>query len=193
MLEIRTVAVFWGRMPGMTRRFAPRPCRSARALARSGIRLVYGGGRVGLMGALAHSVLAAGGQVIGVIPDFLTRREVAHGGVTELVVTAACTAASAACSNWRTPSSPSRAGSGRWTRPSRSSPGGSSGCTTSRSCCATSPAGPRRCSAAIEAAVERGFAYPEVRRLYEVTAGVEPLLERLRSLATTESSAAALL
>jgi predicted Rossmann-fold nucleotide-binding protein len=56
-------------------------------MARAGIRLVYGGGRVGLMGALADAALAAGGQVIGVIPEFLTRWEVAHDGLSQQIVT----------------------------------------------------------------------------------------------------------
>jgi hypothetical protein len=56
-------------------------------LAALGIRLVYGGGRVGLMGAVAGAVLAGGGQVSGVIPFFLAQREVAHEGLTDLQVT----------------------------------------------------------------------------------------------------------
>jgi uncharacterized protein (TIGR00730 family) len=56
------------------------------ALAARGIGLVYGGGRVGLMGALADATLAAGGTVIGVIPTGLQLREVAHEGLTELRV-----------------------------------------------------------------------------------------------------------
>ncbi len=55
-------------------------------LARRGIVLVYGGGSVGLMGALADAVLDAGGQAIGVIPQQLVDREVAHAGLTELHV-----------------------------------------------------------------------------------------------------------
>jgi uncharacterized protein (TIGR00730 family) len=56
------------------------------ALAARGIGLVYGGGRVGLMGAVADAALAAGGEVIGVIPQELVERELAHGGLTELRV-----------------------------------------------------------------------------------------------------------
>ncbi len=56
-------------------------------LAAQGIRLVYGGGRVGLMGTVADAVLGCGGEVIGIIPEFLTRREVAHDGLTERLVT----------------------------------------------------------------------------------------------------------
>jgi len=58
-----------------------------RGLARQNIRLVYGGGKVGLMGTVADAVLDAGGQVIGIIPEFLTRRGVAHEGLTERHVT----------------------------------------------------------------------------------------------------------
>ncbi len=57
-----------------------------RALARRGIGVVYGGGRLGLMGAIADSTLAAGGEVIGVIPEALVNMEVAHHGLTELHV-----------------------------------------------------------------------------------------------------------
>ncbi|WP_448660401.1 TIGR00730 family Rossman fold protein [Sphingomonas sp. CJ99] len=55
-----------------------------RALAERGIGVVYGGGKLGLMGAVADSALAAGGEVIGVIPDALVAAEVAHQGLTEL-------------------------------------------------------------------------------------------------------------
>ncbi len=55
-------------------------------LARRGIRLVYGGGRVGLMGALADAALEEGGEVVGVIPEALLARELAHAGLTQLHV-----------------------------------------------------------------------------------------------------------
>jgi uncharacterized protein (TIGR00730 family) len=57
-----------------------------RLLAKRGIGLVYGGGNVGLMGIVADAALTAGGEVIGVIPQALADREVAHGGVTDLRV-----------------------------------------------------------------------------------------------------------
>ena len=60
--------------------------RIGSALARSGLGLVYGGGRVGLMGTVADAVLAEGGRVIGVIPDPLATTEVAHYGLTELYI-----------------------------------------------------------------------------------------------------------
>jgi uncharacterized protein (TIGR00730 family) len=58
----------------------------ARAAARRGTTLVYGGGKVGMMGALADAALAAGGEVVGVIPRFLVEREVGHGGVSRLLL-----------------------------------------------------------------------------------------------------------
>ena len=59
-----------------------------RELAQHGIRLVYGGGRIGVMGTLADAVLDGGGSVVGIIPDFLMRHEVGHSGVTQLEVVA---------------------------------------------------------------------------------------------------------
>ena len=56
----------------------PEPGRWAAASPHAGMRLVYGGGRVGLMGAVADAALEAGGEVLGVIPEFLARLEVAH-------------------------------------------------------------------------------------------------------------------
>jgi uncharacterized protein (TIGR00730 family) len=58
-----------------------------RLLAENGIRLVFGGGRVGLMGVLADAALAAGGEVVGVIPSFLRDLELAHDGCDEMIVT----------------------------------------------------------------------------------------------------------
>jgi uncharacterized protein (TIGR00730 family) len=87
MSDVHTVAVFCGAHAGHDPAFRAAATELGRGMARAGMRLVYGGGRVGLMGALADGALAAGGQVIGVIPEFLTRWEVAHDGVSELIVT----------------------------------------------------------------------------------------------------------
>lgn len=87
MKHIHAVAVFCGSRTGNDPVYAAAARALGRGLAEAGMRLVYGGGRVGLMGVMADAVLAAGGQVIGVIPEFLMRREVAHQGITELIVT----------------------------------------------------------------------------------------------------------
>lgn len=81
-----SVCVFCGSRTGSDPDHADQAQTLGRALAEAGIRLVYGGGQVGLMGVLADSVLAAGGQVTGVIPHFLNHREVAHPGLGDLVV-----------------------------------------------------------------------------------------------------------
>ena len=83
----RAVAVFCGSRAGHDPAARAAAIALGTGLAEQGIRLVYGGGRVGLMGALADAALAAGGLVTGVIPEFLTRMEVAHTGLTALHVT----------------------------------------------------------------------------------------------------------
>lgn len=87
MTHIRSVAVFCGARTGKEPAYREAAQALGHGLAEAGVRLVYGGGRVGLMGVMADAALEAGGTVIGVIPDFLMRREVAHARVTDLVVT----------------------------------------------------------------------------------------------------------
>ncbi|MSP03880.1 MAG: TIGR00730 family Rossman fold protein [Acetobacteraceae bacterium] len=88
MPKIYSVAVFCGSRTGENPDFAQAATALGAGLAQAGVRLIYGGGRVGLMGLLADSALAAGGQVIGVIPDFLSSWDVAHKGLTEMRVVA---------------------------------------------------------------------------------------------------------
>lgn len=83
---LRSVAVFCGSSPGRDPAFRRAASELGTVLASRGIRLVYGGGAVGLMGVLADAVLAEGGTVLGVITEALVEREVAHGSLTELVV-----------------------------------------------------------------------------------------------------------
>jgi uncharacterized protein (TIGR00730 family) len=87
MNKIRTVCVYCGSGPGTNPRFVEAAIAFGKTLAENGIRLVYGGGSMGLMGAVATSVLDHGGFVTGIIPDFLTSREDALAGAQELVVT----------------------------------------------------------------------------------------------------------
>ncbi len=83
---IRSICVFCGAGSGSLPAFTKAAAEMGNRIAASGIRLVYGGGSGGLMGALADGALGAGGTVIGVIPRFLVDRETAHGGVTELQI-----------------------------------------------------------------------------------------------------------
>jgi uncharacterized protein (TIGR00730 family) len=85
---LHTVCVFCAASPGVHPIYAQRAAAMGRYLAESGRRVVYGGGRTGLMGALADSALAAGGEVIGIMPRHLVDREVAHPGLTQLHVVA---------------------------------------------------------------------------------------------------------
>ena len=86
MKKIKRVCVFCGSSFGTRPAYREAAEELGRLLAQRGIGLVYGGGCVGLMGALADAVMACGGEVIGVIPDSLMRREVGHRGVTRLHV-----------------------------------------------------------------------------------------------------------
>jgi uncharacterized protein (TIGR00730 family) len=82
-----SVAVFCGSRHGSDPAHAEASAQLGRRLAEAGMRLVYGGGQVGLMGVVADAALSAGGEVFGIIPGFLQRREVAHQGPVALVVT----------------------------------------------------------------------------------------------------------
>ena len=82
--ELRRLCVFCGASPGRDPGYVALAASVGEGLARRGIGVVFGGSRVGMMGAVADAALAAGGEVIGVIPRRLVDREVAHRGLTEL-------------------------------------------------------------------------------------------------------------
>ncbi|HCS69440.1 MAG TPA: TIGR00730 family Rossman fold protein, partial [Rhodospirillaceae bacterium] len=87
MSDISAICVFCGSRTGSDPAYENAARTLGRLMAEKGIRLVYGGGHVGLMGVVADAVLDAGGQVTGVIPDFLRRREVGRDDLTDLVIT----------------------------------------------------------------------------------------------------------
>jgi len=87
MSKIKTVCVYCGSGPGTNPHFIESAKAFGKILAESGIRLVYGGGSLGIMGAVASSVLDHGGMVTGIIPDFLKLRENALKRVQEMIVT----------------------------------------------------------------------------------------------------------
>jgi uncharacterized protein (TIGR00730 family) len=87
MSAIRSLAVFCGSRVGLNPAYAEAGRLLGHGMAKAGIRLVYGGGRIGIMGVVADAVLEGGGTVLGVIPEFLTQLEVAHQGVQQMVVT----------------------------------------------------------------------------------------------------------
>jgi uncharacterized protein (TIGR00730 family) len=83
---MRSITVYCGSNPGADPAFAHATRALARRLAGDGVRIVYGGGHVGLMGLLADTAMAAGGEVVGVIPQALVDREIGHTGLSELRV-----------------------------------------------------------------------------------------------------------
>src|SRR5436305_12813716 len=85
---MKRLCVFCGSSTGLNPRYADEATILGALLVRRGWSLVYGGGHVGLMGVLADAVLAAGGEAVGVIPQALVDRELAHGGLTRLDVVA---------------------------------------------------------------------------------------------------------
>jgi uncharacterized protein (TIGR00730 family) len=87
MNQIKTVCVYCGSGPGTNPHFIEAAIALGKTLAENGVSLVYGGGSLGLMGAVAKSALDHGGTVIGIIPDFLMTRENALARVQEMIVT----------------------------------------------------------------------------------------------------------
>ena len=182
MPSIHSIAVFCGSRSGGDPVYAEAAAALGRGLGEAGIRLVYGGGRVGLMGILADAVVAAGGDTLGVIPEFLMRREVGHNGLATLELT-----------------------DSMHSRKQRmfeaadafvSLPGGlgtldeTVEIITWRQlalhdkpvllCDVAGSAAPLL--AAVEAAIRAGFAAPSARDLFEVLDGVPAVLQRLQTL-----------
>jgi len=85
-MSLKSVCVFCGASPGARPLYREAAENLGRSLAERGLTLVYGGGAVGLMGVVADAALAAGGEVIGIIPQSLERAEIGHKGLTRLEV-----------------------------------------------------------------------------------------------------------
>lgn len=83
---MESICIFCGSSTGNRSIYREAAQAMGEAIARRGLSLVYGGGNVGLMGTVADAALAAGGEVIGVIPKFLVDKEIAHSGLTQLHV-----------------------------------------------------------------------------------------------------------
>lgn len=84
--SLRSICLFCGSSPGMDPAFKLAAAALGTTLAHNNIRLIYGGGHVGLMGVAADACLAAGGEVVGVIPRKLMEKEVGHAGLTQMHV-----------------------------------------------------------------------------------------------------------
>ena len=88
MEPIKSLCVYCGSSAGVDSRYGDAARELGDCLAKAGIELIFGGGRVGLMGVLSDAVLEAGGRVVGIIPRPLRDAELAHPEVTELVIVA---------------------------------------------------------------------------------------------------------
>ncbi len=86
MTKRKTICVYCGSSDGSRGVYRAAAWELGNAIAMAGFRLVYGGAHVGLMGVLADAVLSAGGEAVGIIPQYLVDREVAHRGLTELQI-----------------------------------------------------------------------------------------------------------
>lgn len=85
---MKRIAVFCGARAGHNDAYLPIAAQAGRGIARAGFGIVFGGGRAGMMGALADAALVEGTEVIGIIPDSLATEEIAHRGLTRLEVVA---------------------------------------------------------------------------------------------------------
>ncbi len=190
MPAIRSVAVFCGAHAGSLPAYRQAAETLGRGLADAGIRLVFGGGRVGLMGALADAALAAGGEVVGVIPEFLTRLEVAHQRVDRLVISDSMHARKQRMYELSDAFVMLPGGIGTYDetievitwRQLRLHDKPILICDVAGS--ATALVG------LLENAIEEGFAPPDGRKLYEVVHGVPALLARLEELQAPPEDAA---
>lgn len=182
MPSIRSVAVFCGASAGHLPPLHAAATALGRGLAQAGQRLVYGGGQIGLMGAVADAALDAGGEVVGVIPEFLTRSEVAHRRVREMIVTDSMHSRKARMFELADAFVSFAGGLGTldetfeiltWRQLGlHDKPiliGDVAGCA-------------QPLLTMIEATIAAGFARPDIRALYEVTDGIPALLARLAAL-----------
>ena len=86
MSRVASICVYCGSRDGARADYRQAASALGALIARRGVRLVYGGAQIGLMGAVANAALAAGGEVLGVIPESMMDREIAHVGLTDLQV-----------------------------------------------------------------------------------------------------------
>lgn len=193
MADIHTVAVFCGAASGSDPAHRAAALEFGGGLARAGMRLVYGGGRVGLMGAVAEGAIAAGGAVVGIIPDFLMRREVANEDIADLEVTDSMHSRKRRMFDLADAFVTLPGGLGTFDETFE--------ILTWRQlqlhdkpilfCDIAGSTAPL--VGLIESAIAGGFARSDIRGLYEVTHGIPATLARLGQLATVKGGASALL
>jgi uncharacterized protein (TIGR00730 family) len=185
MNRIAAVAVYCGSRTGNDPAYRIAAQALGAGLAQARIRLVYGGGGIGLMGVLSDAVLAAGGEVVGVIPEFLTRREVAHGGTTELIVTDSMHSRKQRMFELADAFVSLPGGLGTLDETIEIITWRQLGLHSNPILICNVAGSATPFLAAIEAAIGAGFAGTEVRQLYEVLEGPAAVLQRLGELRPT--------
>jgi uncharacterized protein (TIGR00730 family) len=193
MADVHTVAVFCGASVGTDPAHRAAAAAFGTGLAKAGMRLVYGGGRIGLMGALADAAAQAGGTVVGVIPDFLMRREIANESIPDLVVTTTMHDRKRHMFDLADAFAVLPGGLGTMDETFEILTWRQLGLHDKPILFCDVAGSARPLVGLIEAAIAAGFARSDVRRLYEVTEGVEATLARLAHLATARGGASALL
>jgi uncharacterized protein (TIGR00730 family) len=193
MPDIHAVAVFCGAASGIDPAHRAAALELGRGLAQAGMRLVYGGGRIGLMGALAEGVMAEGGTAAGVIPDFLMRREVANDDLADLEVTDSMHSRKRRMFELADAFVTMPGGLGTMDETFEILTWRQLGLHDKPILLCDIAGSTAPLVALIEAAIAGGFARAEIRGLYEVTPGVAATLARLRELATVKGGASALL
>ena len=191
MPNIRSVAVFCGASAGDLPLFHAAATALGRGLAQAGLRLVYGGGEIGLMGAVADAALDAGGEVVGVIPEFLTRSEVAHQRVREMIVTDSMHTRKARMFELADAFVSFAGGLGTLDETFEILTWRQLGLHDKPILISDVAGCARPLLALIEATIAAGFARADIRGLYEVVDGVPALLARLADLPAVAKPAAA--
>jgi uncharacterized protein (TIGR00730 family) len=177
-----TVAVFCGSSFGNDPAYRQAAEALGTGLARAGIRLVYGGGRIGLMGTLADAVLHAGGEVIGVLPDFLRTAEIAHDALTQLEITDSMHARKRRMFELADAFVALPGGIGTLDETIEILTWRQLGLHAKPILICDIAGSARGLVGAIEGAIACGFAAPALRDAYAVLGGVPPLLARLAGL-----------
>jgi uncharacterized protein (TIGR00730 family) len=193
MNDPRSVAVFCGAAFGTAPAYRRAAAAFGTGLAQAGMRLIYGGGRIGLMGTVADAALAAGGAVLGVIPDFLQRREVSHDGVVDLIVTDSMHTRKRHMFDAADAFAILPGGLGTMDEAMEIITWRQLGLHDKPILFCNIEGSAMPLVGAIEAAIAAGFARPEVRTIYEVHDSVDACLARLQSLPLAAHGASALL
>lgn len=191
--RIGAVAVFCGAQPGHDPACRAAASELGRGLARAGMRLVYGAGSTGMMGAVADAALAAGGQVMGVVPDFLTRLEHAHRRLSECVITDSMHSRKRLMFDQADAFVTLPGGLGTFDETIEILTWRQLGLHAKPILICDIAGSARPFVALVDAAIAQGYAPAAARDLFEVTEGVPATLARLATLAPPESGASALL